>query len=201
MDGLFSEPAAEWQIVDGVGAGFTPLCPPLWRTLIPLSRSPWKTPISAWLGSLWNHSSLFCSYSPPVAMDTAPHWFDLSVNLFISSSREWRGPFFCSSGSQSKCGFSHWAWCVITFGWGFFWFSEELGRSDRETTAQVPRYHMWHWSYEGSQIKKRTMPWYFTQYMASKCTLVPSQFCMSVVSTCIHTRLAYLFCLTTSCYR
>lgn len=114
------------------GAVFTsPLSPPPWRRFLFPPWSPWKTPISAWLRSLWNQFSLFCSYSPPVAMDTAPHWFDWSVNLFISSSREWRGPFLHSSGSQSKCGFfARWALRVITFG--------EFLRSFSGATVEAP---------------------------------------------------------------
>lgn len=72
---------------------------PPWRRFF---WSPWKTPISTWLHSLWNQFSLFCSYSPWVTMDTAPHWFDLSMNLFMSSNLEWKGMFFYLSSSQSK---------------------------------------------------------------------------------------------------
>lgn len=72
---------------------------PPWRRFF---WSPWKTPISTWLHSLWNQFSLFCSYSLWVTMDTAPHWFDLSMNLFMSSNLEWKGMFFYLSSSQSK---------------------------------------------------------------------------------------------------
>lgn len=56
--------------------------------------SPWKTPISTLLHSLWNQFSLFCFYSLWVTMDTAPKWFGLSMNLFTSVNLEWIGMFF-----------------------------------------------------------------------------------------------------------
>lgn len=64
--------------------------------------SPWKTPISTLLHSLWNQFSLFCFYSLWVTMDTAPKWFGLSMNLFTSVNLEWIGMFFFLLCSQSK---------------------------------------------------------------------------------------------------
>lgn len=59
--------------------------------------SLWKTPNSTFLHSLWNEFSLFCSYSVCVTMDTAPKWFGLYMNLFISVT--WSGLFFfCAAG-------------------------------------------------------------------------------------------------------
>lgn len=57
-----------------------------WRRFL---WSPWMTPISTLLHSLWNQFSLFCSYSVWVTMDTAPKWFGLHMNLFMSVT--WSG--------------------------------------------------------------------------------------------------------------
>lgn len=67
-----------------------------WRRFL---WSPWKTPISTLLHSLWNQFSLFCSYSVWVAMDTAPKWFGLYMNLFMSVT--WSG-LECSFFAQPK---------------------------------------------------------------------------------------------------
>lgn len=67
-----------------------------WRRFL---WSPRKTPISTLLHSLWNQFSLFCSYSVWVTMDTAPKWFGLYMNLFMSVT--WSG-WECSFFVQPK---------------------------------------------------------------------------------------------------
>lgn len=74
-----------------------------WRRFL---WSPWMTPISTLLHSLWNQFSLFCSYSVWVTMDTAPKWFGLHMNLFMSVT--WSGLecsffFFCAAKINIIC--------------------------------------------------------------------------------------------------
>lgn len=84
-------PAVRLQIVEGLQAIFTS---PSSFPCDVFFWSPWKTPISTLLHSLWNQFSLFCSYSLWVAMDTAPEWFGWCMNLFMSANLDWIGMFF-----------------------------------------------------------------------------------------------------------
>lgn len=127
---------------------------PPWRRFF---WSPWKTPISTWLHSLWNQFSLFCSYSPWVTMDTAPHWFDLSMNLFMSSNLEWKGMFFYLSSSQSKHDLLIGHSMKLHSNAFFLLFSDCRACQERLWKHFFHLYYMQHQLHKGSQSSSRAL--------------------------------------------
>lgn len=148
-------------------------------------------------------------------MATTPHWFDLSVNLFISASWEWRGPFFHSLRSQNKHGFARLKSSSDAFRVFFF---KEIVRSDCGSTPHSPPHHMWSRLQESCWVKKTdycngilsmlsvtmyrslcdvhyvcAVPHFWT----SNCTQAPPQLCICVVCLSTHTCHTW-FCSTMS---